>query len=486
MRCLLIAVLTALSLANHGAAMEMNLNVPWGDRCSPPLNPFVSFHSAQATDLMFNGVPRIELVCQVNLRASGMKWSLHRNLFAKPFRTGTAEARLSNRFGITIETADLLPGFYDVRVVLDSAPVRDEKDVITRRPAQAVCTFGWKVSEMAIRDTRPADFAAFWTKARAEIDMVTLDAHEGSLQTFDKSDIETYNLAGASLPADFDPQGHRSERVQSGKVDFAGPAGGRVYGWLAKPEGEGPFPAMLILPGAGITSRPRPLEHARHGYVALDIQIHGLEVDLKEYPRMPGYFDGHVYDPIESYYFYRVHQRCLQAVNYLLSRTDVDPKRIVVVGGSQGGRLSTVVASLDHRIAAAVPAIANAANQPYARWAAMCSGYTEMGGVFDAKRTLEDGMQSAVPPLLGDAAERCLAYYDPMNFAPDITCPVMFNAGLTDAISAPTCVFSIWNRIPGSSKQMAALDGLGHDWCPEFDRRAFRWLDQVLANPQPR
>lgn len=476
---LLAAVMLILSLAIPGAAMEHNLNVPWGDRCSSPMNPFISFRSAQSDNLLFSDGARIDLVCQVNLRATGLAWSLHRNLFAKPFRSGQAEPLLANRFAIAIDTAGLPPGFYDLRVVVGGAQEKADKDAAIRRPAQGVCTFGWKVSEMAVGDTRPADFDAFWAKARAEIDAVPLAAREEPLQVFAKAEIEAYNLASACLPADFDPSGHRSERVLSGKVDFAGPAGGRVYGWLARPEGDGRYPAMLILPGAGVNPRPRPLEHARHGYVALDIQIHGLDVDLPTYPHPPGYDDGPLTDPAR-YYYYQVHQRCLQAVSYLLSRPDVDPTRIVVVGGSQGGRLSTVVAGLDRRIAAAVPAIAHFANQPYVRWAAQCSGYDDLGGKFDPKRPQDDGMGRPAAPLLGDAIERCLAYYDAMNFAPGITCPVMYNAGLIDPVSSPSGVFAIWNRIPGTTKQMAALDGLGHDWCPEFDRRAFRWLDQVL------
>lgn len=471
-----------LALVASGTAMEHNLAYPWGDRPSPPNNPFISFRSAQADDLLFTGGARIELVSQVNLRAFGMKWSLHRNLVAKPFRSGRAEPLLANRFAIAIDTEGLVPGFYDLKVEAESGPAKDDKDSAVRRPALGVCTFGWKTAQMALADTRPADFDAFWAKARAQIDAIPLDAKEAPLEAFDKAGIDAYNLASACLPADFDPAGHRSERVLSGKVDFAGPDGGRVYGWLAKPEGDGPFPAMLVLPGAGINPRPRPLEHARHGYVALDIQVHGLDVDLKEYPRLPGYVDGLVYDPVESYYFYRVHQRCLQAVTYLLSRKDVDPRRIVVVGGSQGGRLTTVVAGLDKRVTAAVPAIAHFANQPYVRWAARCNGHPDLGQPRDGKLALDDGMAAAgAPPLRGDQTERCLAYYDPMNFAPAITCPILFNAGLIDAVSSPSGVFAIYNRVPGSAKQMMALDGLGHDWCAEFDRRAFRWLDQVWA-----
>ena len=225
------------------------------------------------------------------------------------------------------------------------------------------------------------------------------------METFDRAQINAYNLKNACLPADYDPDGHKVEEVESGKISFAGPDGGRVYAWLAKPKGAGPFPAMLVLPGAGFAARPRPLEHARHGYLAIDIQIHGQDVDLPKYPPLPGYYDRFQFEPVEAYYYYNVHLRVVQAVNYLVSRPDVDARRIVAVGGSQGGRLSIVIAGLDRRIAAAVACIANSPNQPHLHWVARCN---------DAKF---DGMDLAgKPPVASGAEGRCLAYYDPMNF----------------------------------------------------------------------
>ena len=103
------------------------------------------------------------------------------------------------------------------------------------------------------------------------------------------------------MPADYDAEGHKVEEVESCKISFAGPDGGRVYAWLAKPKGPGPFPAMLVLPGAGFAARPRPLEHARHGYLAIDIQIHGQDVDLPKYKPLPGYYDRLQYEPVEAY-----------------------------------------------------------------------------------------------------------------------------------------------------------------------------------------
>ena len=262
----LVAILCRLG-PSDGQAMEHNLAAPWGDRCSPPLTPLLSFRSPQSEDMLFAEGATIEIVCQSGLRSVALTWSLHRNMVQKPFRAGKAEPLLANRFRIAIATAGLHPGFYDLRVELDTGLENQEKDLLLQRPVRGVCTFGWQADRMAIAETRPADFKAFWDKAKAGYAKVPLDPKEGPMQRFGPQAIAEYNVKGACLPPDFDPEGHRAETVESCKVNFAGPHGGRVYGWLAKPVGQGPFPAMLVLPGAGFAARPRPLEHARHGYL---------------------------------------------------------------------------------------------------------------------------------------------------------------------------------------------------------------------------
>ena len=419
------ALATAILLpAAPTNAMNLNVAVPWSDACSSPQTPYLTFYSPQSADMLFGPAAlgtrqsSLEFICQAGLRSVGLTWTLHRNMVAKPFRNGTAVALSANRFRIRIAPDRLPPGFYDLKVVLDTGMAsRDPKDA---RPITGVCGFGWRAEEMAIQDARPADFMAFWTRATGNLAAIPLDARNKTpMETFHRAQIDAYNLTSACLPADYDPQGHKVEEVESCKISFAGPRvpgapdGGRVYAWLAKPKGPGPFPAMLVLPGAGFGARPRPLEHARHGYLAIDIQVHGQDVDLPKYKSLPGYYDRFRFEPVEAYYFYNVHLRVVQAVNYLVSRPDVNARRIVAVGGSQGGRLSIVIAGLDHRIAAAVPCIAHSSNQPYMQWVARCNGLKSDGMDLPGK-----------PPAATDAEGRCLAYYDPMNFVPEIRCPI--------------------------------------------------------------
>lgn len=438
---------------------------PYGTQVSPPQDPRLVFYSKQSEDLLFSEEKEIVIECRAGTRNVGLSWTLARNAFKQPFLTGDAEALPGNRFIIRFPTEKLKPGFYDIRVTLDAGD---------GKPIPGVCTIGYQADKMPITLDRPADFKAFWDKGKQALAQIPVDAQLEPFQTFTGKEIDAYNLASAGLPGDYDPKGHRTESVESAKISFAGLGGIRVHGWLAKPVGKGPFPAMLVVPGAGFAARPRPLEHARHGYVAMDIQIHGQEVDLPEYPKLPGYYADFVWEPPDAYYYYHVYLNCIQAINYLASRPDVDKSKIVIVGGSQGGRLSVCIAGLDSRIVASVPAIAHNANLPYLKWAEECN----------KAKPASDGMDLDAPPALPDTPEgRALGYYDDISFAPDIHCPVLMNAGLVDPVSPPFGTFAIYQLLGTKDKQMMALPGQGHDWSSEFDRRAWRWLDEKLGFP---
>jgi len=276
-----IVVLCMQLISCNVHAMTINLAMPWSDGCSRPQTPYLTFDSPQSESLLFDGESVIELRCQAGLRAVQLKWTLHRNLISKPFRTGVAEPLPGNKFAIRLDTVGLHPGFYELKVELDSGVTNDAKEPLAKRPVRGVCAFGWQADKMALADSRPADFAAFWDAAKAESVKIPLDAHEGPMKVFTAKEIDAYNVASACMPPDYDPAGHRSETVESCKVDIAGPDGGRVYGWLAKPQEKGPFPAMLVLPGAGNNARPRPLEHARHGYVALAPRHHLKQAEIR-------------------------------------------------------------------------------------------------------------------------------------------------------------------------------------------------------------
>ena len=294
-----------------------------------------------------------------------------------------------------------------------------------QRPVEGICTFGWQVNAMPIATSRPKDFRRFWDGAKAQLEQVPLQAEELPLDSFSGEAIDQYNREHAALPGRWNPGGIRCETVESGKVSFAAADGGRVYGWLAKPKGKGPFPAMLVLPGAGFGARPRPLEHARHGY-----------------PRpghsgtRPGCRPGRLSDPAWLFRGAAIRHSCRPLL--LLPRSPAlcasralfavpapmsIPSAWLSLAEARAGDWGIVTAALDARVKAVVCCIINSPNVPHLRWVDACN------------RQRVDGMDRVgAPPVPDDAESRCMAYYDPMNFAPEITCPVLMNAGLIDPV----------------------------------------------------
>ncbi len=277
--------------------MESNLATPFNPIPSVPHDARLVFYSFQSDDLLFSGQKEIVIYCQAGLRCVGLSWTLARNLFKKPFLAGDAEALPTNRFVIRIPADELKPGFFDLRVVLDAG---DGKSV------PGICTFGFRAGEMLITPpTSRSITRRSGTEGKQELAKILADAQSSAFQEFKGKEIDAYNLASAALPGDYDPQGHRTERVQSAKISFAGVGGIRVHGWLAKPVGEGPFPrnarpAWRWLCGPPPTARARSSRLCR-----ARLQIHGQDVDLPSYPQLPGYYADYIYEPPQAFYYYR-------------------------------------------------------------------------------------------------------------------------------------------------------------------------------------
>lgn len=467
-----LTVLTGVQAMNH------NLVMPWNNppKCSPPQTPVMSFYNRENTTMLFEAGNEIELFCQAAFRQStGMTYSLHHNGVNEPILSGKAEDLPANLFRIRIDTKKLRPGFYDVKVKYDCGfpEIKLYAGERAVKP-EGVCTFGWKIKEMPIPDNRPKDFRKFWNSAMNDYRKIPLNVKiESPIRSFKGKEIDEYNMKSACLPGNFDPEGAEYDEVVSYKISFAGPDGGRVYAWLARPKANGRFPAMLILPGAGNNQRPRPLDHARHGYVAIDIQVHGFDVELdpKSYPDFAhSYFNvDEKFDPSKKTCWHNIYLRAARGVDFLASLPEVDAKRIVSVGGSQGGRLSIVVPALDQRVAATVPCITHGGNYPHLSWVRQCN----------ARKSSGEDLKGA-PPQPDTLFGNDYRYYDPMNFAPDIRCPVYFNAGLIDPVSPAYATWPVFRRIASADKTFVPLAGLGHDWSASFDRSAYRWLKTKL------
>ena len=131
--------------------------------------------------------------------------------------------------------------------------------------------------------------------------------------------------------------------------------GAHVYGQLAKPEGDGPFPALLIFQWA---SPPYPLQkswvtdRAAEGWLVLNVEPHDVPSDMPQafydalpadHQELPHHRPGGRGTRTTSSRMYLGDYR---ASEYLTGRADWDGRTLVVTGISMGGQQSFAVAGL--------------------------------------------------------------------------------------------------------------------------------------------
>jgi len=336
------------------------------------------------------------------------------------------------------------PGFLRCTVTLD----RDGAEY------RGMATAGFTPEKIRPTQAEPADFDAFWTKAKDELAKLPLDTKLTPMpeQSNDQVEVFQVNLQNVGTPP---------SRTS------------RFYGVLCVPRGPGPFPAMMIPPGAGIRKLTGQREWAERGFITLEVGIHGIPVilPLELYTSLNGALGGYPelnLDNRDRYYFRRVILGCLRADDYLAAHPKWDHKNLIAFGGSQGGYLSITTTALDPRVTAcniAFPA------------------YCDVTGYVHGRAGGWPGMHFADPAEPGrDAKIATTAYFDAVNFARRIKVPGHYGWGYNDETCPPTSTFSAYNVIT-APKTLDIFKEMGHPRVPGLTGVECEWVLKVGLRP---
>ena len=290
----------------------------------------------------------------------------------------------------------------------------------------------------------PADFDEFWNAQKAELAKVPMDPK-------------------------LEPEPQQDAKIEVFRISLANVAGSRVYGYLAKPKGGGPFPAILSVPGAGFTSSGPggAIGYAAQGFLSLGISVHNIDNSLspEEYKKRA---DAELKDYSKqgntdrtTYYFRRVTLSLVRSVDYLTSRPDWDKKHMIINGSSQGGALTLIGAGVDPRItalAANVPGMCDHSGRNFGR----PSGWPQLVPMGPDKK-----LDPKVLVVSG--------YYDAVNFARKIKAPSIMGVGLIDGTCPSTTCFAAYNVLP-EPKQMDVAPLMGHASSPSYGELKERWI----------
>lgn len=230
-------------------------------------------------------------------------------------------------------------------------------------------------------------------------------------------------------------------------VRFPGWRGQPVAAWLLAPRGAaGPLPLVVEFLGySGGRGLPTDrLLRSAAGYAHLVVDSRGQGHDTPDHGEGPGaqWVEGLMTRGVEDprhHYYRRLVTDCVRAVDLAPELPGVDPERVVVAGGSQGGGLSLAVAGLaPGQVAAALIDVPFLCHFRRAAQIAADGPYLELVSYLRLHR--RDRVEQTFDTL---------AYFDGVHFAARATAPALFSVGLMDPVCPPSTVYAAYNRYGG-------------------------------------
>jgi cephalosporin-C deacetylase len=250
---------------------------------------------------------------------------------------------------------------------------------------------------------------------------------------------------------------HPLQGVKVYDIAYCGYDSTPIHGWLLIPETPKREPHPCLVHYHGFTgSRGQPWEFShwlQAGTAVLSIDCREQGGDTGNHARYSHGMVGNVVckgllDPRE-YYYRAVYMDCVKALDFLETCPELDPKRLVIEGGSQGGALGMAVCALDKRPALAMLDVPSNSNLE----ARVEGQHGSFSAVFEYLRRFPDQMAQAYETL---------SYFDTMNMAESITCPLFASVGLLDNVCPAKCYFASYNRIQ-ANKTICLYPFNGHE-----------------------
>lgn len=238
----------------------------------------------------------------------------------------------------------------------------------------------------------------------------------------------------------------------------------RIFGYYSVPNGEGPFPGLLITPKYGSVNH-LPHYDDRERYATLVLMHRGQRLADEPFAASyPGLLTHSIADP-DGYIYRGIVADCLRGAEFLLSRPEVDRNRV----GISGDDLAIITAARRPQFAAAQFAGLMFYRLMEARQHSQAYPIEEVN---DFLRTYPD--QEA-------AVAQSLALLDPVNHASRVTAKSLLSIG-SGARNGREWHQPLLNQLEDrvETYTLAHEGGTDHDWTDG-------WMAaQLGAEPKPR
>ena len=264
--------------------------------------------------------------------------------------------------------------------------------------------------------------------------------------TYDKL-VKTYDY-DAKKPLDVKEESQAATGYSSWHLTLTGANGKTVPGVFMRPKAAGVYPCVLLL--HGLTSKKEDMTHGfgealvKNGYavLALDAPNHG-----ERKPKDDG--KGNDQSRFQTQFLETVTEGIRdwrRGIDYLMTRKDVDSKRIGLIGYSMGSMMGSILSALDTRIKASAFCVGGDPILPMAQAMGNATAYSIAPSLF-----------------VGHIAPRPILF---INGTKDTTMPEAASKRLIDAAGKP--------------KEVIWADS-GHILPQNDAAKAVTWIEKALA-----
>jgi cephalosporin-C deacetylase len=249
------------------------------------------------------------------------------------------------------------------------------------------------------------------------------------------------------LDAVFEPVDYGLRTVETFDVTFGGYGGQPIKGWLLIPrQRPEPLPCVVEFIGYG-GGRGFPIDWllwSSVGYAHLVMDTRGQGSAWRQgdtpdpepegsNPHYPGFMTRGILDP-KTYFYRRVFTDGVRAVEAAQAHPAVDPDRIAVSGGSQGGGITIAVSGLSPSVKVTMPDV------PF-----LCH-YRRATEIVDSAPYSEISKYCVTHRDKIDTAFHTLSYFDGVNFAARCDAHALYSVGLMDMTCPPSTVYAAYNH----------------------------------------
>lgn len=297
----------------------------------------------------------------------------------------------------------------------------------------------------------PPDFTSFWDKAKQEL--VTINPQ---YQISRRGDMSTVN-------------------VDVFQVEFQSIQSTKIRGWLSVPKSRGKYPVLYKLPSYVTPAKPEI--RVNMAVFCLDVRGIGSSADNVQL-NYNNYLTTGISNKLNCIYR-DVYMDCLRGLDFIFTHQDLklDITKIVIKGEGQGASLAAAVAGL------------------YSR---NIQGLIMERPVFLDMRTIFaiGEMQPTMPwPLTAfksylrnsktpiDNFFKTWDYFDAINFATLIKCPVLIGTSLKGTISLPQCAYNFYNQILSFKREIFICADNENNMDASYYVLENNWIREILRIP---